>query len=147
MRIKLKVKNADLVKLQVIDDHPDGRLIIGESNKNIPFKIKRVFFINNLLNDIAIRGLHAHKKSNQIIFCINGSFKLTLDDGTITQKIIMDPSFNNYGVMLGPSLWHTMNEFSKDCVILVFADDYYDESDYIRDYNEFLRYVKQSHKV
>ena len=147
MRIKLKVKNADLVKLQVIDDHPDGRLIIGESNRNISFKIKRVFFIDNLLNDTAIRGLHAHKKSNQIIFCINGSFKLTLDDGIISQKIIMDASFNNYGVMLGPSLWHTMNEFSKDCVILVFADDYYDESDYIRDYNEFLKYVKQSHEV
>ena len=143
MQIKLKVKNSGLIRFKVIDDYPDGRLIIGESNKNIPFEIKRVFFINNLLNDNAIRGLHAHKKLNQIIFCINGSFKLTLDDGTVEQKIIMNNTFYDYGIKLGPGLWHNMTEFSKNCVILVVADDFYFEDDYIRDYNEFLKFVKQ----
>ena len=141
MKIKLKVKNSDLVRFKVIDDYPDGRLIIGESNKNIPFEIKRVFFINNLLNDNAIRGLHAHKKLNQIIFCINGSFKLITDDGNNKNNFILNNP--NKGVYIGKNLWHTMSEFSQDCIILVFASDFFNESDYIRDYNKFLKYIEE----
>ena len=136
---KLKVKNSSLVELQFYNDFPDGNLVIGEALRNIPFRIKRFYFINYLFNPKAIRGLHAHKKAQQAIFCINGSFDIHLDDGANKQKIRMDdPSI---GILLGPKLWHIMKRFSRDCLILVVASDYYKESDYIRDYQEFLDYL------
>jgi hypothetical protein len=138
---KIKVKNSGLIKLQVFDDFPDGNLVIGEANKNVPFSIKRVYYINNLYNRKAERGKHAHKLLEQIIFCINGHFTLSLDDGEKKQSILMNNPI--YGVRLGPKLWHTMTRFSSDCVILVLANDYFNESDYIRNYKEFLNYVKK----
>lgn len=137
---KIKVKNSGVVKPQFFDDFPDGNLVIGESLKAIPFEIKRLYYINNLFNKKAVRGKHAHKKLEQIIFCINGTFRLCLDDGKTKQNITMDNPY--WGVRLGPMLWHTMDKFSKDCVILVVASDYYKESDYIRSYEEFTKNVK-----
>ncbi len=141
MARNIKVKNSGIVKLQFFNDFPDGNLVIGESDRNIPFKIKRFYFINHLFNPKAIRGLHVHKKLEQIIFCINGSFDLHLDDGRNRQKIVMDDPY--VGVRLGPKLWHTMKRFSQDCVILVVANDYYKKGDYIRNYKEFLDYIKK----
>jgi hypothetical protein len=120
---------------------PDGNLFIAEASKNIPFEIKRVYFINALANPRAIRGKHAHKTLDQIIFCINGSFMLRLDDGAVKQRITLnDPS---YGIRLGPRLWHSMASFSYDCVILVLASDWFDEEDYIRDYDEFREFIQK----
>lgn len=141
MTKKIKVKNSGIIKLQFYNDFPDGNLVIGEAKKNVPFEIKRIYFINNLFNAKAIRGKHAHKKLEQIIFCINGHFILTLDDGKNKQKILMNNNY--YGIRLGPKLWHTMTKFSSDCVILVLASDYFKQSDYIRDYEEFIKLIKQ----
>jgi len=141
---KIKVKNSGIIKLQFFNDFPDGNLVIGEAKKNVPFEIKRVYFINNLFNPKAIRGKHAHKRLKQIIFCLNGSFTLSLDDGTNKQKLIMNNPY--YGVRLGPKLWHTMTKFSSDCVILVIANDYFKESDYIRNYDKFLKYINKNAK-
>jgi dTDP-4-dehydrorhamnose 3,5-epimerase-like enzyme len=138
---KIKVKNSGIIKLQFFNDFPDGNLVIGESKRSVPFDIKRIYYINNLFNKKAIRGHHAHKKLEQIIFCINGSFVLNLDDGKTKQKITLSDPY--YGVRLGPLLWHTMEKFSPDCVILVLADDYYKESDYLRNYDEFIKYLKK----
>lgn len=133
------VKNSGTIKLSFFDDFPDGNLTIAEGNKNIPFDIKRVYFINNLFNKKSVRGKHAHQKLEQVIFCINGRFTLDLDDGINKQSITLDDS--HFGIRLGKMLWHEMKDFSNDCVILVFASDYYDEKDYIRDYGEFLKLV------
>jgi hypothetical protein len=138
--MKIKVKNSGIVKLKFFKDFPDGNLFIAEARKNIPFKIKRVYFINGFTNEKAVRGKHAHKKLNQAIFCLNGSFDLSLDDGKRKQKIrLKDPSV---GIILKPMLWHTMSGFSKDCVILVLADEWYKESDYIRDYQKFKKMLR-----
>jgi len=138
---KIKVKNSGIIKAQFFNDFPDGNLAIAEKGKSVDFDIKRVYFINNLFNKKTRRGFHAHKTLEQIIFCINGYFTLMLDDGKTKQKILMnDPC---YGVRLGPKLWHTMTKFSPDCVILVLAADCYKESDYLRDYDQFLKYIKQ----
>jgi len=136
---KIKVKNSGLVKLQFYNDFPDGNLIIAEGKKNIPFEIKRVYFINNLFNKKSVRGKHAHKKLEQIIFCVNGFFTTTLDDGTTKQRILMNNPYT--GIRLGPKLWHEMKNFSSDCVILVLANDYFKKNDYIRDYGEFLKFI------
>lgn len=138
---KIKVKNSGIIKLHFFDDFPDGNLVIGEAEKNIPFKIKRVYFINNLFNKKSHRGLHAHKKLEQIIFCVNGHFTLQLDDGQTKQNILMNDPYN--GIRLGPELWHHMTKFSSDCVILVLANDYFKENDYIRNYQKFLKYIKK----
>lgn len=138
---KIKVKNSGVISLQFYNDFPDGNLVIGESLKNVPFAIKRFYFINNLFNKEAERGKHAHKKLEQIIICINGSFTLNLDDGQKKQSIRMDSPY--YGLRLGPMLWHTMSDFSSDCVILVLAADYYKESDYIRDYKVFKKIISK----
>jgi dTDP-4-dehydrorhamnose 3,5-epimerase-like enzyme len=138
---KLKVERSGIIKLQNFDDFPDGNLTIAESLKNIPFSIKRIYYINNLFNKGAVRGKHAHKKLDQVIFCINGNFVLGLDDGKTKQKILLnDPS---WGIRLGSKLWHTMEKFSSDCVILVLANDYYKKDDYLRDYDEFIKYLKK----
>jgi len=137
----IKVKNSGVINLQFYDDFPDGNLVIGEALKSIPFIIKRFYYINNLFNKKAIRGYHAHKKLDQIIFCINGSFVLNLDDGVSKQKILLNNPY--YGIRLGSLLWHTMEKFSSDCVILVLANDYYKESDYLRNYDEFIKYLNK----
>ena len=141
MRSKIKVVNSGIIKLQHFGDHPDGVLTIGESNKSVPFDIKRIYYINKLGNQEAVRGKHAHKKLEQIIFCINGSFKLKLDDGRKKQALTLKNPY--FGVRIGPMLWHEMTDFSKDCVILVLADDYYKENDYIRNYQDFLKRINK----
>ncbi len=139
--MKVETENSGIVELQAFKDPPDGDLFIGEALKNIPFEIRRLYFINNLGNRDAIRGKHAHKQLEQAIFCINGSFTLYLDDGFNKQKVILDnPSI---GILMKPLLWHEMTNFSKDCVILVLANDFYEEVDYIRDYETFIETVKK----
>ena len=140
----LKVKNSGIVTLPRIIDDRDGVLCIMNSRQEIPFDIKRMYYINNLDPKSSLRGKHAHRKLRQVIFCINGCFTLTLDDGETQQDILMRE--DNIGVILDPMLWHTMHDFSSGCVLLVAASDYYDEADYIRNYDEFMQLVLESKK-
>ncbi len=136
-RLKLRVRNSGLIRLQRFSDSPDGNLFIAEAGKQVPFEIKRIYFINSLANKNAVRGKHAHRRLEQAIFCLNGSFTLYIDDGRTTQRILMnDPAC---GIRIGPMLWHTMSGFTCDCVILVLASAWFEPADYIRDYAEFLR--------
>ena len=139
------MKNTDNIlreiELKKIIDKSDGILSVGEQLKEIPFKIKRVYYIYDFTSNKSLRGFHAHKNLEQVIFCLNGSFVLSIDDGINKKEVILnDP---NIGIYMGPSLWHTMAKFSKDCIMLVFASEYFDEEDYIRDYNDFLNHVKK----
>lgn len=133
------LKNCGEVRLQYFDDGQDGFLSIAEHERSIPFPIKRVYYINRLHNPHAIRGKHAHKALQQAIFCINGSFTLDLDDGFQRTSVVLNEP--ERGIYLGPRLWHVMHGFSNDCVILVLASALYDESDYIRNYNDFQTYI------
>lgn len=139
-RPRLRVRHSGVLSLQFFKDLPDGNLYIAEARRQIPFPIKRVYFINSLANPAAVRGKHAHRKLQQAIFCINGAFTLHLDDGTTKQRVRMDDPAT--GILLGPGLWHTMSQFTYDCVILVLASDRFKESDYIRDYAEFRRLTR-----
>lgn len=143
-RLKLKVKNSGIVRVSSFNDYPDGNLYIAESGRNLPFRIKRVYYINALGNAKAIRGKHAHKKLEELLFCINGSFVLNLDDGSHQQSILLDDP--SYGIRIRPGLWITMHSFSQDCVMLVLADDYYVESENIRDYRHFIEFVNNESK-
>ncbi len=128
-----------LIQVPTIQDGIDGTVSIAENFKQIPFEIKRVYYIYNLANQEAIRGKHAHKKLEQVLFCLSGSFLLQLDDGTNQEDMLVYKP--NIGIYLGKELWHIMTNFSSNCILMVLASDFFDESDYIRDYNEFLKYV------
>ncbi len=136
----IKVRNSGSIDLKRIVDERDGCLCIMEAGKDIPFDIKRVYYIVNLENATSVRGKHAHRTLTQAIFCISGSFVLHLDDGETKQDVHLWR--DNVGVILGPGLWHEMREFSSGCILLVAASDYYDEADYIRSYDEFLKFAK-----
>jgi hypothetical protein len=135
----IQVRNSGWLQLTKIDDGDDGNLCVMEQQRNVPFAIKRIYFINHLDNCVSVRGKHAHRALQQAIFCIHGSFVLSLDDGDRQQDILMYR--DHLGVLLGAGLWHTMHSFSSGCVVLVAASDYFDESDYIRDYGEFKKWA------
>ncbi|MDE1357276.1 FdtA/QdtA family cupin domain-containing protein [Vibrio aestuarianus] len=115
-----------------------GSLIALEGNKDIPFDIKRVYYILGTQAGVA-RGFHAHKELQQVAVCITGQCKFIMDDGRDKQEIIM--SSPTQGIIIDKMQWHEMHEFSDDCVLLVLASDYYDEADYIRDYKDFTKLV------
>lgn len=138
MNPKIKVKNSSWIKFRKFSEKK-GDLFVGELNRDLPFQIKRVFFIENFNN--LKRGQHVHKKNEEIIFAARGSFVLTLDDGQIRQKIkINNPRF---GVYLGKNLWREMSGFSKDCLIVSIASRKYEAGDYVHSYEDFIRAIKK----
>lgn len=111
-----------------------GSLIALEGNKNIPFEIKRVYYIFNTKEGVR-RGYHAHKTLEQVLIATNGKCKILLDDGYERQTVELNQP--NIGLYIGPRIWREMYDFSPGCVLMVLASDMYDESDYIRKYEEF----------
>ncbi|HRY12501.1 MAG TPA: FdtA/QdtA family cupin domain-containing protein [Syntrophomonadaceae bacterium] len=113
-----------------------GSLIAIEEQRDIPFPIRRIYYIFGTQPGV-IRGLHAHRQLQQVMVCLHGACKLQLDDGQ--DQIVVTMERNTQGVLIDRMVWHQMYDFTADCVLLVLADDYYDEADYIRDYQEFER--------
>lgn len=123
----------------VIGDHR-GSLIAIEGNKDIPFDIKRVYYIFNTQNGIA-RGMHAHTKLQQVLICTSGRCKILLDNGETKSVVELDSPAK--GLYISQNIWREMYDFSEDCVLMVLASEHYDESEYIRDYSQFLERVKR----
>lgn len=116
-----------------------GQLISLEEFNDIPFRIKRVYYMYNTLEGV-VRGRHAHKKLEQILVCINGSCKVRLDNGKEKKVVVLENPYE--GLYVSNDMWREMYDFSPDAVLVVFASELYDENDYIRDYDKFLEYVK-----
>ncbi|WP_419393375.1 sugar 3,4-ketoisomerase [Cytobacillus praedii] len=116
-----------------------GTLVAIESSKEIPFEIKRIYYILGTQRKDP-RGFHAHKDLHQVIVCLKGSCLLTLDDGVKKKKIHLNNP--TQGVSIDRMIWHEMHDLSDDCLLLVLASDYFQETDYIRDYEEFKRLIK-----
>ena len=117
-----------------------GQLISLEEFNDIPFRIKRVYYMYDTASDV-VRGKHAHKKLQQILVCIYGSCKIRLDNGREKKVVALEKPYE--GLYVSNSMWREMFDFSKDAVLIVFASELYDESDYIRDYDEFLKYIEE----
>lgn len=115
-----------------------GMLVALEVAKEIPFDIKRVYYIYDTLADVR-RGFHSHKKLKQVLICVSGSCKIHLDNGYETAEVILDKPHE--GLFLEHDVWREMYDFSEGAVLLVLASELYDESDYIRDYKKFKEYV------
>lgn len=125
-------------KFNVLGDER-GKLIALESDKQVPFEIKRVFYIYGTHPETP-RGNHSHYRTKQFLIAVNGSCKVTLDNGKAKKTFSLDkPSI---GLFQDALIWGSMHDFSSDCVLLVLADDFYDEDDYIRNYNKFLKAVE-----
>ena len=116
-----------------------GQLIALEENKEIPFDIKRVFYIYGTQPNTP-RGNHSHYKTKQFLIAVSGSCKVTLDNGI--NKETYDLNKPNLGLFQDALVWGTMHDFSDDCVLIVLASDIYVNSDYIRDYDKFLEEIK-----
>lgn len=116
-----------------------GQLIALEQGNEVPFTTKRVYYIFGTSKGIR-RGFHAHKKLKQLLFCVSGSCKIHLDDGRETREVELDGP--DKGLLITESLiWREMYDFSENAVLVVLASELYDEKDYIRSYNEFIKYV------
>lgn len=127
-----------LVDFPVLGDER-GSLISLESLKNIPFEVKRVYYMYDLETFLP-RGFHAHKNLQQILVCVNGFCKVVLDDGI--EKVEVELDSPDKGLLLENVIWREMHSFSNDCVLMVLASDFYDENDYLRDYEEFIEYIQ-----
>ena len=116
-----------------------GQLVALEENRNIPFDLKRVFYIFGTQEGVS-RGNHSHYKTKQFLVAVSGSCKVTLDDGYNKETFNLNKP--NLGLFQDALIWGTMHDFSSDCVLMVLANEYYDASDYITDYDKFLKEVK-----
>lgn len=135
----LTVGNCSLSTLPSVKD-ARGILSFAELEKNIPFNPKRCFWITNV-PDGGVRGQHAHKELHQYLICLKGSVTVALDDSKFRTEVKLDVT--NVGLHIPPKVWATQYKYSSDSVLLVMASSEYDESDYLRDYEEFLIYMKK----
>lgn len=132
--------DINLIKLQSHGDER-GSLISLEEEKNIPFPIKRIYYIFDTREGVR-RGFHAHKKLKQLAVVLKGSCRFLLDDGYDKAEILLDNPAK--GLYIESFVWREMFDFSEDCVLMVLADAFYDESDYVRDYDQFIEMVKNA---
>jgi dTDP-4-dehydrorhamnose 3,5-epimerase-like enzyme len=135
------VENLMQVIKYVFQPHGDerGQLVSLEEYKDIPFRIKRVYYMYGTAKGVT-RGYHAHKSLEQILICIHGSCKVRLDNGKEKKIVPLEKPYE--GLYVSNNMWREMFEFSSDAVLMVLASELYDESDYIRDYDDFLTMIE-----
>lgn len=124
-----------LVELKNLGDER-GSMVAIEAKKSIPFDINRVYYIFGTKPGVS-RGFHSHIDLQQIAVCVSGRCRMLLDDGKSRESVWLDEPTK--GLLIGNNMWREMHDFSEDCVLVVLASEHYDEADYIRSYDEFLR--------
>lgn len=136
------IEECKIIQLPRIND-PRGNLTFVESRRHIPFDIRRVYYLYDVPGG-AERGGHAHKGLHQLIIAMSGSFDIHLDDGYSKKTIHMNRSY--YGLYVCPMIWRGIDNFSSGAVCMAMVSEYYDELDYYRDYDQFLRDVGKATK-
>jgi dTDP-4-dehydrorhamnose 3,5-epimerase-like enzyme len=132
-------KSASLIKkISIPKVTDDCFLYFGEYPKHIPFTINRIYYITKAAKKLP-RGFHAHYRTRQVLFCIQGSIKMIFDNGKKRQSIILKKP--EVGVLIDKKVWHEMHNFKKDTILLVLASAKYNPKDYIRNYDDFLKLV------
>lgn len=130
------------IKTYTFPPHGDdrGQLVAIEAMKDLPFAVKRVYYIYDTLPGVR-RGFHAHLNLQQILICVSGSCKIHLDDGHDTAEVVLDKP--DKGLYISNNMWREMYDFTPGTVLLVLASEYYDEADYIRNYDDFMKMIKE----
>ena len=131
----MSLSDCRIVELPKIQD-VRGNLSFIESGRHVPFEMKRVYYLYDVPGG-ADRGAHAHKKLHQFIVAMSGSFDVVLDDGQQRQRFHLNRSYN--GLYICPMMWRYLDNFSSGAVCMVLASEFYDETDYYRDYDQFLK--------
>jgi hypothetical protein len=134
----MSIEACRLIDLPIISN-PKGNLTFIEGHTHIPFDIKRVYYLYDVPGG-AERGGHGHRKLEQLIVAMSGSFDVVLDDGTRKMRYHMNRSY--YGLYVCPMMWREIDNFSSGSVCLVLASSLYEESDYYRDYQQYLQAVR-----
>ena len=131
--------NCGIIKFKNISGKY-GSLVPIESSRDIPFNIKRVYYISDVGKEVT-RGFHSHKMLHQILICPKGSLKVRVKNPN--EEEVYELNDNSKGLYIGPLIWREMFDFSDDAVLLVLASEYYDEDDYIRNYDFYLDEAKK----
>lgn len=130
----MNIANCRMIDLPKISD-PRGNLTFVEGGRHVPFDIRRVYYLYDVPGG-AERGGHAHKDLQQLIIAMSGSFDVLLDDGQSKKRIHLNRSYS--GLYVCPMIWRELDNFSSGSVCMVLASNPYDESDYYREYGDFL---------
>lgn len=138
----MNLSRCKIIDLPKITDER-GNLTFVEGNKHIPFEIKRIYYLYDVPGGES-RGGHAHKHLQQFIIAASGSFDVILDDGFNRKRFHLNRSY--YGLYVPPMVWRELNNFSSGSVCLALVSEYYDENDYIRDYETFKKIIVERSK-
>jgi len=131
----MSLTDCRMVDLPKINE-PRGNLTFIEGGRHIPYEIKRVYYLYDVPGG-AERGGHAHKDLHQLIIAMSGSFDVVLNDGTQQKRFHLNRSYS--GIYICPMIWRELDNFSSGSVCMVLASNFYDEADYYRNYEEFVR--------
>ena len=134
---KSSVYDCNIIELNKHHSQRKGNISVVENNITVPFATKRIYYLYDVPGG-ETRGGHAHKNLYQLIIAASGSFTVTLDDGNVKRTFMLNRPYQ--GLLVKPGIWRTLDDFSSGSVCLVLASEVYDESDYIRTYDEFLKY-------
>ncbi len=133
------IRRASIINLPKVED-PRGNLTFIEEEKHIPFIIRRVYWIYDVPGG-QVRGGHAFKEQHELIVALSGSFDVIVDDGT--EKMTYGLNRSYYGLYIPNGLWREMRNFSTNSLGMVLSSTEFSEADYIRKYNDYLRYLRK----
>jgi dTDP-4-dehydrorhamnose 3,5-epimerase-like enzyme len=131
------VYDCNIIEIDKHHSDSKGNISVVENGDTVPFDVKRMYYLYDVPGGVS-RGGHAHKELSQFIIAASGSFTVTLDDGNVRRAFTLNRPYQ--GLLVKPGVWRNLDDFSSGSVCLVLASEKYDESDYIREYDEFLEY-------
>lgn len=134
--------NNKIIELPKITD-PRGNLTVAEANKNVPFEIKRTYWVYDVPGG-ECRGGHAHKQCLEFIVAVSGSFHVTLDNGKEKNTYLLNHPWQ--GLLVDTGVWRTLDDFSSGAVCMVLASEKFEEEDYIREYDDYLKYMENENR-
>ena len=134
------VSNTNIIEFKAFSDSKYGSLVSIEAMRNIPFKIRRIYYIFGVPGG-ETRGHHSHNELEQVLICISGSVTIVVSTADTEEEVLLDSQTK--GLYIGPMVWRVMKDFSPDAVLLVLASEYFDEDDYIRNYDIYVDKAKE----
>ena len=133
----MKHLNTALIDFPKITD-PRGNLTVAQAHTDVPFAVKRAYWVYDVPAG-ECRGGHAHKLCKEVLIALSGSFHVTVDNGEEQKTVLLNHPYQ--GLLIDTDVWRTLDDFSSGAVCLVLASEPFDEDDYIREYDDFLRYL------